>query len=886
MNIFRVIDTTYGRSALQLVRRHERCSKKLARFSNHLTFLTRCIKNSVIPKDLRVRSPIPSRAGQRIADNTSRRFLRERIHITRIALDSIKDELGRTTQQVKDALAEEHSCVVLECNSNSYRVEFDKCKTRQQEKYSKLIEPRRDTRLHSVSDTWVVNLSGRELTPDESAILSKGLNFAVAPKRVPATEIIAKVESCVRTLDAETVATVRKDVNAILTAAEPPKSNITSGMRKALKSLKDDSSVTILPADKGRATVVLDTDTYRNKMSDLLESGPYRAVKKDPTERLTRKLSTILRDHHKNDRIDDFVYRKIKPSQKQPPRIYGLPKIHKPSVPLRPIVSCVNSFAYNTSKFLAELLAPLLGSNGHAVRDSASFVDFLRAETIHEHEVMVSFDVVSLFTNVPIEAACHAAFLRLESDTTLPARTKLSPAQVVDLLKFVLQSTYFMYNGGFYEQQEGAAMGSPVSAVIANLFMESFEEQALKDCPPDCTPRIWKRYVDDTFIVVDSPAAEKLLDYMNAQVSSIRFTMEKEVDSSIAFLDTLVHRTPDSRFVTTVYRKPTHTDQYLAYDSHHPNSVKRGVVKCLFDRAARIVTKPSCTATEKQHVASALVSNGYPSSFIKRATKKKTSSTLDPAQHKATVVLPFVDSISRQLRRCLAKHGVRTVFQSGTTLRNQLVRPKDPALPERRDGVVYRIPCTACDKVYIGETGRPVGERMTEHRRDVRLGRTDNSAVAEHAWNSDHHPNWDEVHCIAQDKHWYTRRVKEAIQIRLHPTNINRDNGVDFPEEWLPTIRRHAPPSRPGPPGGSATVRSTPPTNSNTPPPPTASASPSASPCGVVRDSPIAQANHSAAVALTNSSAPEISAAPLVARSSRRYITRAQQRSSAHLDKD
>ena len=84
---------------------------------------------------------------------------------------------------------------------------------------------------------------------------------------------------------------------------------------------------------------------------------------------------------------------------------------------------------------------------------------------------------------------------------------------------------------------------------------------------------------------------------------------------------------------------------------------------------------------------------------------------------------------------------------------------------------------------------------MTEHRRDVRLRRTDNSAVAEHAWDSDHPPNWDEVRCIAQDKHWYTRRVKEAIQIRLHPNNINRDSGIDIPEEWLPTIRRHAPPA-------------------------------------------------------------------------------------------
>ncbi|XP_041460800.1 uncharacterized protein LOC121411955 [Lytechinus variegatus] len=640
-------------------------------------------------------------------------------------------------------------------------------------------------------------------------------------------------------------------------------------MRKALKSLKEDESIMILPADKGRASVILDTDVYRAKMSELIESGPYHAIGKDPTDRLSRKLSTILRGFHKNGDIDDSTYRKLKPSQKQPPRIYGLPKIHKADIPLRPIVSCVSSFAYNTSKYLADILAPLVGSNGHAVHNSASFVDFLRSETIQEHEVMVSFDVVSLFTNVPIDAACKVALSRLERDESLPERTQLSPAQVTELLSFVLQSTYFMFAGNFYEQQEGAAMGSPVSAVIANLFMEAFEERALSSCPPDCAPRVWKRYVDDTFIITHRSAADDLLSHMNAQQPSIRFTMEMECNERIAFLDTLVHRDTSGRLYTTVYRKPTHTDQYIAYDSHHPKSVKRGVVKCLYDRASRIVTKPHCTATEKQHITSALISNGYPRSFVNRVAKKKSAPSEQLAQFKSAIVIPFVDGIAHLLRRRLERHGIRVIFKSDS-IRSQLVRPKDRPIPDRRDGVVYKIPCSTCDKVYIGETGRPVGERMKEHRRDVRLRRTDSSAVAEHAWDSDHPPNWDEVSCIANDKHWYTRRIKEAIQIRLHPSNINRDSGIEIPDEWLPTIRRHT----------ASTVHSARRPHQRVPDTsadadwPAASANHSAR-CTPERapstsadpDWPAAPANHSAAHARVE---PD--------NSSRRYITRAQQR--------
>ena len=121
-------------------------------------------------------------------------------------------------------------------------------------------------------------------------------------------------------------------------------------MHTALKTLKADDSITILPADKGRATIILDTTIYHEKLTDLLESGPYRVLKKDPTDRLARKLTNTLLNLKKDNVMDEPTYRRLKPTQKQPPRIYGLPKIHKPTVPLRPIVSCIGSLAYNLSR--------------------------------------------------------------------------------------------------------------------------------------------------------------------------------------------------------------------------------------------------------------------------------------------------------------------------------------------------------------------------------------------------------------------------------------------------------------------------------------------------------------------------------------------------------
>ena len=147
-----------------------------------------------------------------------------------------------------------------------------------------------------------------------------------------------------------------------------------------------------------------------------------------------------------------------------------------------------------------------------------SFVSIINSEKIQDHEIMVSFDVESLFTNVSIEGAVQAALRKLESDPSLAERTTLTPAQIADLLDFVLRSAYFQYSGSIYEKRDGADMGSLVSAVIANLYMEIFEEQAMESAP--CKPKIWKRYKDDTFTILDRDSVDNFLRRFNNQQPS------------------------------------------------------------------------------------------------------------------------------------------------------------------------------------------------------------------------------------------------------------------------------------------------------------------------------------------------------------------------------
>ena len=145
--------------------------------------------------------------------------------------------------------------------------------------------------------------------------------------------------------------------------------------------------------------------------------------------------------------------------------------------------------------------------------------------------------------------------------------------QITTLLEFCLTNTYFLFQGKYYEQVQGAAMGSPISPLIANLFMEEFEVKALSTCPHP--PYLWLRFIDDTFVITKADHSQPLLQHINSQDPHIQFTVEPTQQRSLPFMDTLVTIKPDNTFSTTVYRKPTHTDQYLHWDSNHHITAKQ-----------------------------------------------------------------------------------------------------------------------------------------------------------------------------------------------------------------------------------------------------------------------------------------------------------------------
>ena len=171
-------------------------------------------------------------------------------------------------------------------------------------------------------------------------------------------------------------------------------------------------------------------------------------------------------------------------------------------MPLRTIVSSIGTVTYKTSKVLARILKTLLGKSPHHVQNYQDFIQQIKGIHLNSDQCSMSYDVKALFTSVPTKPATNIIKKLLEQDQELQHRTPMTVENIICLLEFCLNSTYFMFQGKYYEQLEGVAMGSPISPIVANLYMGNFEVEAIRSAAHP--PYLWKRNVDDTFTVIDS----------------------------------------------------------------------------------------------------------------------------------------------------------------------------------------------------------------------------------------------------------------------------------------------------------------------------------------------------------------------------------------------
>ena len=221
---------------------------------------------------------------------------------------------------------------------------------------------------------------------------------------------------------------------------------------------------------------------------------------------------------------------------------------------------------------------------------------------------------------------------------------------------------------------------SPVSPAVANGCMEAIEESSMR-----VSPKIWKRYVDDNFVSVNKDCLPEFHDKLNSIDLMTSFTMEKENNYQISFLDTLVSRN-NGFIVIDVFLKPTHTGRHLDFNSHHEKKHKISTASTLLNRAYNVPNTMEGKSSEVNHVTSTLLANGYPPAVISNVSKKKKPSPeliplpeemvgmfFNLIENKSTTMacLPYVRRITEPLIRLLRKNGINVVTRPQKTLQQE-----------------------------------------------------------------------------------------------------------------------------------------------------------------------------------------------------------------------
>lgn len=556
--------------------------------------------------------------------------------------------------------------------------------------------------------------------------------------------------------------------------------NISQEQRCAIEELQCNNMVVIKPADKGSAIVIMDRVQYIREAERQLTVLEHYIPLVESIQMETRVLQIPILDELKcqgyiTERQRKFL---LGPDFPRPRLFYLLPKVHKKMEswpiegipPGRPIISDCDSESYHIAKFIDFYLNPISQRHNSYIKDTYDFIEKIHNIRVPDHTFLFTIDVVSLYTNIDTELGLQAvaeAFQRYP-DSERPDEALLK------LLKLGLTRNDFLFNGKYYLQVHGTAMGKTFAPSYANIYMAAWETTVLPKCPQ--RPLVYLRYLDDIFGLWSHGmvAFQNFLEILNNHHKSIKVTSNIQ-SKSVEFLDTEVffregERGEQKGLATRVFFKTTDTHALLHKASYHPKHTFKGIVKSQLIRFRRICTFEEDVEKATNILFTALRKRGYAKRFLRgiKAQVKHSfqSRELNRQRLENFNIVPFVQTFHKnganwnkkirnhfsQLQLDRPEFGnlrLISAFRRNKNLQDLLVRTSfEPPLPKiapphslthfitnsltgkgapvsqqifpDTPNVVYAIKCLVCGILYIGETKLTMRTRFKQHEYCVR----------------------------------------------------------------------------------------------------------------------------------------------------------------------
>lgn len=570
---------------------------------------------------------------------------------------------------------------------------------------------------------------------------------------------------------------IETDLNIIKThyRLKKERHNLSRWEVHAIRELASNKHIIIKPADKGSAVVVLSRHQYITEATRQLSDTTYYIKLSEPIYLQTIPVvNQILDTLHKKKFITkkqmQFLKGDIQPRER---RFYMLPKIHKDPQkwtlpyeipPGRPIVSDCGSETYRTAEYIDFYLNPLSTKHASYVRDTYHFINMVRELRLPPNFLFFTIDVDSLYTNIDTVAGLSAVqqIFHKYPDSKRPDE------ELIQLLRINLTKNDFLFNGEYYLQVKGTAMGKKFAPAYANIFMANWEEGALAKCAK--APLHYLRYLDDIWGIWTASLEEfqDFINTLNSHDPSIK--LKHEINhTTINFLDTTLYKGPlfpeNHMLEVKVYFKDTDTHSLLFKTSFHPKHVFKGLVKSQLLRFHRICTQETDFREAVKILFTALRKRGYSRSFLRHCLKSYQKQGKEVSKDLIPLITSFSSIntlIHRKLkdnfrnvignRDILLNSEVISAYRRNKNLKDLLVRAKLPKLQQtgtrkladhfcslayirnwtdqslfrihqkfspNSSNCVYVIFCSRCHKQYIGETKNSIATRMVQHKYNI-----------------------------------------------------------------------------------------------------------------------------------------------------------------------
>ncbi len=468
--------------------------------------------------------------------------------------------------------------------------------------------------------------------------------------------------------------------------------------------------------------MVQDTVDYLQQgLKELEDKNTYVEIEEEVSRITVTKVNNLISQFHQEGVLTQYQKDKYTTNLEdvRPQRLYFLHKVHKTPHQLRPIVSCCSGPTQKISQLANILLKDYLQGVPSLVTSSTQVINM--AETLQIREgsreslLLVTLDVKALYPSIPHGAGVTMA-LQQAMPTNPPICKQHRTKQMLrEMLLLILKENTFQFAGRNFRQIRGAAMGTPVAPTLANLFMGKLEANALNSWP-GTQPLIWLRYIDDILMLFDDSVEElqKLLQHLNSQLSTVKFTAEWSSDS-VNYLDITLYKgerfREEGRLDVKPYTKAINQHSYLHYSSAHPKCNLQGVVRGEIIRMLRRCSSPQTFATSMEELEQWFVARGYPRRMVRSiADQVDFSQRTERLKHRDNKTLPDLTTVLsvRQHPSISTSEVLAALF--------------DPDLPFQPMVVRKRPPCTG-DLV----TRAPTSTEAVAHAYHLRSRKTTSS---------------------------------------------------------------------------------------------------------------------------------------------------------------